>query len=167
MSKILRRVSFLNIPLSLFLSYDNDIFGGSWNRFMYGGVINSYSAKSPDEVFILSIPAFQWFRAEDQLGVPRALHTCHTTKTNQLIIVGGVDPTSGIDWWASYGNTTKVEHRDPWAEGIGIFDMTTLKFKDFYEAKAKPYETPELIKSFYRDKSAKPFTILIFFFFFF
>lgn len=68
-----------------------------------------------------------------------------------MIIIGGVDPDADPVGAADGGD----EPRDPWAEGIGIFDMTTLKFKDSYESKAKPYEPPEVIKSFYRNKSAK------------
>lgn len=46
-----------------------------------------------------------------------------------------------------------LEAVDPWPEEIGIFDMTALKFKDFYEANAKKYQTPEPIKRFYNDTS--------------
>lgn len=56
-----------------------------------------------------------------------------------MIIIGGVDPDADPVGAADGGD----EPRDPWAEGIGIFDMTTLKFKDSYESKAKPYEPPE------------------------
>ena len=108
------------------------------------------------------IPSFQWFQTEYQLDTSRHLHTCHTTNTNQLIIIGGLDPGSG--GWELF---SPKEFRDPWPEAIGIFDMTNLKDKDSYEAKAKPYEPPELIKSFYKDKYAKIFSILNFFFFFF
>ena len=102
---------------------------------------------SSDQVYILAIPAFQWFQAPYRSGFSRSTHSCHTTNTSQMIIIGGVDPTHR----AGSGD----EPRDPWAEGIGIFDMTTLKFKDSYESKAKPYEPPEVIKSFYINKSAK------------
>ncbi|MCJ1344868.1 hypothetical protein MMC31_003073 [Peltigera leucophlebia] len=70
-----------------------------------------------------------------------------------MIIIGGVDPTNDTDWTGFADSGT--EPRDPWAEGIGIFDMTTLKFKDTYESKAKPYEPPGVIKSFYGDKSKR------------
>lgn len=70
-----------------------------------------------------------------------------------MIIIGGVDPTNDTGWIGAADGGD--EPRDPWAQGIGIFDMTSLKFKDSYESKAKPYEPPEVIKSFYRDKSAK------------
>lgn len=127
---------------------------------MYGGDTKS-PIKGPDALYILSIPSFQWFQTEYQPTIPRELHTCHTTNTNQLIIIGSEDPgTPGTN----QSNRTGVG--DPWAQGIGIFDMTNLKDKDSYEAKAKPYEPPELIKSFYRDKSAKTFSIPNFFFLF-
>ena len=69
-----------------------------------------------------------------------------------MIIVGGVDPSNDTRFtgWADNGD----EPVDPWPEGIGIFDMTALKFKDIYEANAKQYESPEPIKLFYNDTSA-------------
>ncbi|MCJ1349100.1 hypothetical protein MMC31_007336 [Peltigera leucophlebia] len=70
-----------------------------------------------------------------------------------MIIIGGVNLTNDTDW-AGYADSG-TEPRDPWAEGIGIFDMTTLTFKDSYEHKAKPYEAPEVIQSFYSDKSKR------------
>lgn len=123
---------------------------------MYGGVINYQigpDTVNSDQVYILSIPAFQWFQAAYPPAFSRAKHTCHTTNTNQMIIIGGVDPTNDTIWVAYADNGD--EPRDPWAEGIGIFDMTTLKFKDSYESKAKPYEPPEIIKSFYSVKLVK------------
>ena len=121
---------------------------------MYGGIVNyelGPNAANSDQVYVLSLPAFQWFKAIYPPGFSRALHTCHTTNTNQMIIVGGVDPSNDTRFtgWADNGD----EPVDPWPEGIGIFDMTALKFKDFYEANAKQYETPESIKRFYNDKS--------------
>lgn len=110
-------------------------------------------AENSDQVYILSIPAFQWFQANYPPAHSRAIHTCHSTKTNQMIIIGGVDPTHDITW---VGDADwEDEPRDPWAEGIGVFDMTALKFKDSYEANTKPYEPPEMIQSFYNDKSVK------------
>ena len=122
---------------------------------MYGGVINykhGSNAANSDQVYILSLPAFQWFKAIYPPGFSRALHTCHTTNTNQMIIVGGVDPRNDTGRTGS-GNHGS-EPVDPWPEGIGIFDMTAWKFKDFYEANTKQYETPDSIKQFYNDKSA-------------
>lgn len=121
---------------------------------MYGGIINyELGPRTPnsDQVYILSLPAFQWFKAIYPPGSSRALHTCHTTNTNQMIIIGGVDPSNDTIFSGSADSGS--EPVDPWPEGIGIFDMTALKFKDSYEANAKQYETPELIKLFYNDTS--------------
>lgn len=123
---------------------------------MYGGVIDykiGPGTANSDQVYILSLPAFHWFQAIYPQGFSRALHTCHTTNTNQMIIVGGVDPSNDTRFTGSADSG--YEPVDPWAEGIGIFDMTALKFKDSYEAGAKQYETPESIRRFYNDTSAK------------
>lgn len=132
---------------------------------MYGGVINyQLGPRTPnsDQVYILSLPAFQWVQATYPPRFSRALHTCHSTKnTNQMIIIGGVDPTNDTAFTGSAD--TGAEPIDPWPEGIAIFDMTALKFKDSYESNAKQYETPELIKLFYNDTSVG----LKFLFFFF
>ena len=68
-----------------------------------------------------------------------------------MIIVGGVDPSNDTRYTGEAD--AGLEAVDPWPEGIGIFDMTALKFKDFYEANAKKYQTPEPIKRFYNDTS--------------
>ncbi|MCJ1349086.1 hypothetical protein MMC31_007322 [Peltigera leucophlebia] len=124
--------------------------------FLYGGVINNLigpDTVNSDQVYILSIPAFRWFQAVYPPAFSRATHTCHTTNTNQMIVIGGVDHTNDTIFLGSAD--LGAEPRDPWAQGIGVFDMTTLKFKDSYESKAKPYEPPEVIKSFYSDKSKR------------
>lgn len=62
---------------------------------MYGGVINyelGPHTSNSDQVYILSLPAFQWFKATYPPGFSRALRACHTTNMNQMIIIGGTDP---------------------------------------------------------------------------
>lgn len=55
-----------------------------------------------------------------------------------MIIIGGVDPTNDTNCVgdADYGD----EPRDLWAEGIDLFNMNALNFKDAYEARIKPCE---------------------------
>ena len=68
-----------------------------------------------------------------------------------MIIFGGVDPRNDTSYSGSVDSGT--EPVDPWPEAIGIFDMTALKFKHSYEANAKQYNTPALIKRFYNNRS--------------
>lgn len=57
-------------------------------------------------------------------------------------------------------NTTESIPRpslpDPWRSGIGIFDMTAMKWKANYDANAAPYVTPDVIKSYYRTNGRFP-----------
>lgn len=35
---------------------------------------------------------------------------------------------------------------DPWRQGLGIFDLTTLEWKSSYDPSAEPYQSPRMIK---------------------
>jgi hypothetical protein len=53
-----------------------------------------------------------------------------------MIVIGGTPP--GI--YATYYT------KDPWPQGLGIFDLTQMEWKDSYDAHAEPYVTPQRIK---------------------
>lgn len=112
------------------------------NRFMHGGrsIAKNDSAPPRDELFILSLPAFRWFRANySTSSFPRSSHTCHAAKnTNQMLMIGGEGH-----------NESDMTSADPTNHGIAIFDMTKLAFKDSYQANAPVYEPPEMVQSYY------------------
>ena len=62
-----------------------------------------------------------------------------------MILIGGLDP---IPAKFVPGN----QSADPWAQQIGVFDMTTLQWKDSYQFGANPYRSPGTVKDFYRQK---------------
>ncbi len=64
-----------------------------------------------------------------------------------MVLIGGVDPRNDTDWIGSADSGD--EPADPWTQGISVFDLTYLKFKDCYEANAAPYEPPDIIKQWY------------------
>ena len=45
---------------------------------------------------------------------------------------------------------------DPWQQGIGIFDMSEMQWKDSYDASAAPYVTPDIVKSYYQSNGRNP-----------
>jgi hypothetical protein len=45
---------------------------------------------------------------------------------------------------------------DPWTNGLGIFDMTTLSWTNAYDAAAPAYEQPGLVSRFYTNNSRYP-----------
>lgn len=68
--------------------------------------------------------------------------------------MGGFDANSTI-YYGSYDDITRSTFNssvDPLAQGLGIFDLTSLTWRDHFTANAPPYTQAEVIKKFYRDK---------------
>lgn len=45
---------------------------------------------------------------------------------------------------------------DPWNQGLGIFDLTAMQWQNEYNASADPYVTPEIVKTYYRERGRFP-----------
>ena len=121
------------------------------NRFVYGGrnivglnaniILTQYAENiALDEVYVLSLPAFAWFKADYPARHPRILHTCQVVGNRQMLSIGGHDPTD------VYNNTWIA---DPFSQGLGIFDLTAMQWSDRYNAGAEAYETPAVVKAWY------------------
>lgn len=121
------------------------------SRFVHGGIqggLGGPQNKDSDQLYILSVPAFQWFQANYTSISPRAGHTCHPARNNQLVLIGGSNPTQFTDNTMEAWNGTA----DPWTQGIGVFDMSTLEWKNSYNASAKPYTPPTIVQNYYKQK---------------
>lgn len=59
-------------------------------------------------------------------------------------MVGGLEysETGSSSWWAK---------KDPWPQGLGVFDLHSLKWNDRYNPDAAPYKTPDVIRNWYDD----------------
>ena len=101
-----------------------------------------------DEVYILSLPAFAWFKANYTSVDPRIYHTCHVFG-NQMLSIGGLNPSFATSQDAR--NDT-----DPFWEGIKVFDMTALEWTNYYNASAAPYTPPETILHYYGGQLKYP-----------
>lgn len=114
--------------------------------FVYGGATNAkYDTSFPrnenyTSVFVLSLPAFRWFRSTERSPSRRAHHTCAVGANSQMIVVGGFDPSSPLE-------AGRVP--DPWDNGLGVFDMNSLQWSDIFNASASNYSQPTPIKSYY------------------
>ncbi|KAI4229611.1 MAG: hypothetical protein LQ349_006367 [Xanthoria aureola] len=93
-----------------------------------------------DKIYVLSLPAFAWFKADYPAQHPRIGQTCHLVGKRQVLSMGGRDPTD------VYNDTTSA---DPFLQGLGIFDLPTMQWSDGYNAVAEPYETPTVVKAWY------------------
>lgn len=129
---------------------------GTYDIFIYGGYVASASGEPQasdtgaqkqrnialDEVFVLSLPGFIWTKANYTASTPRVNHACNFAGGRQMIVTGGLNPSSA-------NGTDLISRPDVWTQGIGVFDMTTMQWKDSYDANAQPYVTPEAVKSWY------------------
>ena len=120
--------------------------------FVYGGwnFLPGLGTVQFDTVNILTLPAFHWISVPYNPQNPRHGHSCNAVGGSQILTIGGVDSNSQV----TQGNSTQVIHSqydspDPFAQGLAIFDMTTLAFADQYTAGDPPYEQSDVIKEFY------------------
>ena len=48
----------------------------------------------------------------------------------------------------------------PWDQGLGVFDLSDLAWKDAFNASAAPYVTPQVVKSYYAHNPRYPASLL-------
>ena len=96
---------------------------------LFGGAGNSgiEATLSLGSVYVLSLPAFNWQQTTYTPQVGRFDHTCNI-KDRQMIVVGGYVNTLA-DYNANIGKTY-VGSVDPWSQGIGVFDLSEMQWKD-------------------------------------
>lgn len=101
-----------------------------------------------DEVYVLSLPAFVWFKANFTSVDPRIYHTCHAVG-NQMLSIGGLNP-SLADLPVAMNDT------DPFWEGIKVFDMTALEWTNYYNASSAFYTPSRIILDYYGGELKYP-----------
>ncbi|KIW84238.1 hypothetical protein Z517_03488 [Fonsecaea pedrosoi CBS 271.37] len=105
----------------------------SFNVYIYGGYDGLNAADEPsDDVWILSIPSFQWIKAySGNKGHGRSGHQCITPYPDQMFVVGGVH-----------------QNQANCVEGgiIQIFNLNKLEFQDAYDPETwSDYEVPAVV----------------------
>lgn len=128
----------------------------SYEIFLYGGT-NSHlgpDAVPFDEIFILTLPAFTWMKVDYPPQHPRGGHSCNAVGGSQIISIGGFDANPEFFINVSYDDIDRSilnTSADPFAQGLGIFDLTTLTWADHYTANAPPYTQSDMVKEYYRN----------------
>jgi Kelch motif len=125
---------------------------GTYEIFIFGGGVYSTDSTEGttvqdylDAVYVLSLPAFVWLKADYIPSRARTKHSCNIVGKRQMLAIGGVNPAGNI-WLPA----------DPWTQGLNVFDLTEMKWKDKYNANAEDYITPAVVKSWYKEKGMYP-----------
>lgn len=105
-------------------------------------------------IYILSLPAFQWFRANVTSDDPRQDHTCNIASKRQMLSVGGVDPT--LNTTAVNGTTEQINSTDPYLFGLKVLDLTELVWTNSFDPAAEAYVAPQLVQDFYNGELKYP-----------
>ena len=125
---------------------------GTYEIFLYAGWNTNLGpvAVPYDEIYILTLPGFVWTKVLYNPENPRHDLTCHTVGKRQMLIIGGVDSASET------GSNTLFEDpfntKDPFTQGLAIFDMTTLTFSDRYDADADAYVQSDSVQQIYAGR---------------
>ncbi|KAH6628763.1 hypothetical protein F5144DRAFT_580088 [Chaetomium tenue] len=126
-------------PRSRFCVAGFETSDGGYDIFLSGGY-NERDKFTYDDAYILSLPGFVWTKLPDPQTGGRSSHSCVAVGKRQVLSIGG---TNSGGW----------SEPDPAPQGLLLFDMTELKWKDSYDATAAAYERANDIDSFYTDGS--------------
>lgn len=113
--------------------------------FIYGGMLSA--GGTSDEVYVLSLPGFVFFKAPGGRSTKRAAHSCVVVGKRQLLSVGGTD--------GSLGFPGSLLDPDPWKQGLGVFDMTRMAWSGGYRADAEAYDSPATVREWYAQGGLK------------
>ncbi|KAI1136970.1 hypothetical protein F5Y05DRAFT_92832 [Hypoxylon sp. FL0543] len=115
----------------------------TYEIFIYGGNSDQIDGTSSD-VHVLSLPGFVFFDAHSP-GTPRADHGCAVVGKGkrQMLSYGGVDGGQLL--------RDPTTTPDPWKQGLGIYDMTEMKWVDLYDPNAANYESPAAVAEWYAN----------------
>lgn len=108
---------------------------------MYGGMVEQDASLRFDDVWVLSLPSFEWHQAGHTPVLGRKDHSCTMAGQRQMVIVGGLNPNA-----SDPPNVTDI-----WPLGLGVFDLSEMVFKDRFDAGASAYTSPEVVRSWYAD----------------
>lgn len=126
----------------------------SMEIFIHGG-FGGFTTLAYDDVYVLSLPSFSWYKADYTPGVGRTLHTCNVNNRN-MIVIGG---TSNDDSWVTGNDVTGTQsYRDPWPWGLGVFDMTKMQWASEFNPGLGPYTTPDIVTAGIAANGSEPAT---------
>ena len=114
----------------------------------WGGNLGS-RAIPYDELYVLSLPSFNWFRADYLPANPRHGLTCEHIGGGQIVTIGGVSTvTNGPDdLYKDVFNPV-----DTFTQGLGIFDLSTMTWTTGYTAGRTAYNLSSTIQRYYDNK---------------
>ncbi|KAL7270142.1 hypothetical protein RUND412_007159 [Rhizina undulata] len=107
----------------------------SFNIFLHGGGTSISPTRAFDDVYVLSLPSFQWILLNTTSTSRRMGHSCHRASNNVMVVVGGrdVDQQNPAVTAFTNGNCD--------ATGlVNLFDLNILDWIPEFTAGDRPYQ---------------------------
>lgn len=123
-------------------TYEILVYAG-WNN-----TLGDY-ATSFDAAYVLSLPSFNWFKADYVASNPRHALTCEHIGGGQVLTIGGLD-TSQHDASNQYRGVFHTV--DPFPQGLGIFDLSSMSFAESFEANRTTYDYADALSTYYQTR---------------
>lgn len=124
-------------------TYEILVYAG-WNN-----TLGEY-ATSFDAAYVLSLPSFNWFKADYEAASPRHGLTCEHIGGGQVLTIGGLD-TSQHDASNQYRGVFHTE--DTFPQGLGVFDLSSMSFADSFEANRTTYDYADALSTYYQTRA--------------
>ncbi|EKG13329.1 Galactose oxidase/kelch beta-propeller [Macrophomina phaseolina MS6] len=123
----------------------------TYEIFAYAGWGGDLGTKSVqfDQIYILTLPAFHWINVDYPPTGTRHALTCHAVGGSQILTIGGVDSASTDSSATIYAGPFR--DRDKYTQGLAVFDLSTLEWKNEYTANASKYTQSELVRTYYAE----------------
>lgn len=126
----------------------------SMEIFIHGG-FGGFTTLAYDDIYVLSLPSFSWYKADYAPGIGRTLHTCNAHNGN-MIVIGG---TSNDASWITGNDVTGTQsYKDPWPWGLGVFDMSKMEWASEFNPSLGPYTTPNMVRAGIVANGSEPAT---------
>jgi hypothetical protein len=123
----------------------------TYEIFMYAGWNGNLGqgAVPLDEVYVLTLPGFNWVKADYPALNPRHGLSCNSIGGGQILTIGGLNTSqNGPD--NLYDDVFNTQ--DQFTQGLAIFDLNTLAWKSSYTANQTTYSPAPVIQKFYANK---------------
>ncbi|CAG9983608.1 unnamed protein product, partial [Clonostachys byssicola] len=117
---------------------------GTYEIFIYGGTIKGDKRNTVyEDVWILSLPAFRYFKADVTSTTFPRVHLACAAVGRYMITIGGT----------SKDNPDKWEENDPFFKAIGVFDMVEMKWTEDFDPSKGDYDSPNDVKKWYQKNN--------------
>ncbi|KAF2119728.1 hypothetical protein BDV96DRAFT_629232 [Lophiotrema nucula] len=130
------------------------VFGAADNQLRTYDIFVHGNFQTADDLYILSLPAFQWIAVGASSKRYRPYSTCTETENGLMVMLNDIE----FDTPGKAMNRTMAEEQTQ--KSVRFFNMTSLKYSSYYDPTIGYYRSPDGVRAFYCANPRKPHWLL-------